>query len=90
MTVFTIFTMILILSDNTAPQSAAYRQLMESLQRLPNIEPRVHRIQGTERAVIEVYLLGDTKTLAMDDMVRLPCVEGVIRVSVEVRGLGRR
>ena len=81
--------MILILSDNTDPQSAEYLQLMESLQRLPNIKPRVHRIQGTERSVTEVYLLGDTKALAIDDMTSLPCVERVIRVSEEFRVLGR-
>jgi 3-deoxy-7-phosphoheptulonate synthase len=81
--------MILILSDNTDPQSPEYHQLMESLERLPNIKPRVHRIQGTERAVTEVYLLGDTKALAMDDMKSLPCVENVIRVSEEFRVLGR-
>ncbi len=81
--------MILILSDTTDPQGAEYRQLMESLERLPNIKPRVHRIQGTERAVTEVYLLGDTKALSVDDMKALPCVERVIRVSEEFRVLGR-
>jgi 3-deoxy-7-phosphoheptulonate synthase len=81
--------MILILSDNTDPQSPEYLQLMESLERLPNIKPRVHRIQGTERSVTEVYLLGDTKALSMDDMKSLPCVENVIRVSEEFRVLGR-
>jgi 3-deoxy-7-phosphoheptulonate synthase len=81
--------MILILSDNTDLQGPDYLQLMESLQRLPNITPRVHRIQGTERAVTEVYLLGDTKGLAIDDMKSLPCVETVIRVSEEFRVLGR-
>ena len=81
--------MILILSDNTDPQSPDYLQLMESLERLPNIEPRVHRVQGTERAVTEVYLLGDTKALAIDDIKSLPCVERVIRVSEEFRVLGR-
>ena len=81
--------MILILSDDTDPQSPEYLQLMEALERLPNIKPRVHRIQGTERAVTEVYLLGDTKTLSIEDMKSLPCVERVIRVSEEFRVLGR-
>jgi len=81
--------MILILSDNTDPQSPEYLQLMELLARLPNIKTRAHRIQGTERAVTEVYLLGDTKALAIDDMKSLPCVENVIRVSEEFRVLGR-
>ena len=81
--------MILILSDSTDPHGAEYAQLMELLARLPNIEPRVHRIQGTERAVTEVYLLGDTKALSIDEMKSLPCVERVIRVSEEFRVLGR-
>src|SRR5436190_10884921 len=81
--------MILILSENTDPHADEYRQLMELLGRLPNIEPRVHRIQGTERALTEVYLLGDTKALSIEEMKSLPCVERVIRVSEEFRVLGR-
>ncbi len=81
--------MILILSDNADPQSPEYLQLMESLGRLPNIKTRAHRIQGTERSVTEVYLLGDTKALAIDEMRALPLVENVIRVSEEFRVLGR-
>ena len=81
--------MILILSDSADPQGAEYEQLMQSLARLPNIKTRIHRIQGTERSVTEVYLLGDTKALAIEDVRNLPCVERVIRVSEEYRVLGR-
>jgi 3-deoxy-7-phosphoheptulonate synthase len=81
--------MILILSDNADPQSPEYEQLMQALALLPNIKTRIHRIHGTERSVTEVYLLGDTKALAMEDMQSLPCVERVIRVSEEYRVLGR-
>lgn len=81
--------MILILSDSADPQSEEYEQLMQALALLPNIKTRIHRIQGTERSVTEVYLLGDTKVLAIEDMQSLPCVERVIRVSEEYRVLGR-
>ncbi|MGQ0578058.1 MAG: 3-deoxy-7-phosphoheptulonate synthase [Betaproteobacteria bacterium] len=81
--------MILILSDSADPQSPEYEQLMQALTLLPNIKTRIHRIQGTERSVTEVYLLGDTKALAIEDMQSLPCVERVIRVSEEYRVLGR-
>jgi 3-deoxy-7-phosphoheptulonate synthase len=81
--------MILILSDSADPQSPEYEQLMQALALLPNIKTRIHRIQGTERSVTEVYLLGDTKALAIEDMQSLPCVERVIRVSEEYRVLGR-
>ncbi|MGD2139296.1 MAG: hypothetical protein PVH25_02775 [Burkholderiales bacterium] len=81
--------MILILSQTTDPKSEAYRQLMEQLAGLPNIKSRVHRIQGEERAVTEIYLIGDTKALQLEDMQALPCVEQAIRVSEEYRVLGR-
>jgi len=81
--------MILILSDSADPQSPEYEQLMQALAQLPNIKTRIHRIQGTERSVTEVYLLGDTKALSIEDMQSLPCVERVIRVSEEYRVLGR-
>ena len=81
--------MILILNEKTDPQSEDYRQLMEQLASLPNIKSRVHRIQGVERSVTEIYLIGDTKTLQLEDMQALPCVEQAIRVSEEYRVLGR-
>ena len=81
--------MILILSENADPKNPEYEQLMQALERLPNITTRIHRIQGIERSVTEVYLLGDTKALAIEDMQSLPCVERVIRVSEEYRVLGR-
>jgi len=81
--------MILILSESADPKNPEYEQLMQALERLPNIKTRIHRIQGIERSVTEVYLLGDTKALAIEDMQSLPCVERVIRVSEEYRVLGR-
>jgi 3-deoxy-7-phosphoheptulonate synthase len=81
--------MILILSDNANPDSPEYGQLMQSLRALPGIEVKVHRIEGELRAVTEVYLIGDTKQLSVEDMRALPCVERVVRVSEEYRILGR-
>jgi len=81
--------MILILSESADPKGPEYEQLMQALERLPNIKTRIHRIQGIERSVTEVYLLGDTKALAIEDMQSLPCVEREIRVSEEYRVLGR-
>ena len=81
--------MILILSGTTDPQSADYEQLMQALARLPDIQTRVHHIKGSERSVTEVYLIGNTKPLLVEDMRSLPGVEQVIRVSEEFRVLGR-
>jgi len=81
--------MILILSGTTDPQTADYEQLMQALARLPDIQTRVHHIKGSERSVTEVYLIGNTKALRVEDMQSLPGVDQVIRVSEEFRVLGR-
>jgi len=81
--------MILILNENADSRSTEFLQLMEHLAALPNIKSRVHREQGTERVVTEVYLIGNTSSLQIEDMKNLPCVERVVRVSEEYRVLGR-
>jgi 3-deoxy-7-phosphoheptulonate synthase len=62
---------------------------MDALRRLPGIQVKAHRIEGELRAVTEIYLIGDTKQLSLEDMRALPLVERVVRVSEEYRVLGR-
>jgi len=81
--------MILILSPNIKPDSERYRQLMTHLSRLPNIQVRVHREEGAEQSLTEVYLIGNTAAIAVEEMRALPAVERVVRVSEEYRVLGR-
>ncbi len=81
--------MILILSANTDPQGAEYRQLLAHLATLPGIQTRVHVERGSEKTLTEIYLIGSTKSLDIEDMRRLPCVERAVRVSEEYRILGR-
>ncbi|HEV8587533.1 MAG TPA: hypothetical protein VGQ72_01555 [Pyrinomonadaceae bacterium] len=81
--------MILILTPNIEPESASYQQLMAHLSRLQDIRVRVHREQGTEQTLTEIYLIGNTSSIAVEDMKGLPGVERVVRVSEEYRVLGR-
>jgi len=81
--------MILILSSNTDQQGAEFKQLMDHLAGLQGIRTRVHNEHGTEQTLTEIYLIGNTKLLDLDDMQALPCVERVVRVSEEYRVLGR-
>ena len=81
--------MILILTPNIDPQGAEYQQLVGFLDQLPKIQYRMHHEQGVKQRLTEVYLIGDTASLALDDMKSLPCVERVVRVSEEYRVLGR-
>ena len=81
--------MILILSPDTDKDGEAYRQLLEFLSNLNNIQSRVHDEKGIQQTLTEIYLVGDTASLQTEDMASLPCVERVVRVSEEYRILGR-
>ena len=81
--------MILILAPNINSESEPYRQLMTQLKRLSNIQVRVHREEGAEQSLTEVYLIGNTAAISVEEMRALPAVERVVRVSEEYRVLGR-
>ena len=81
--------MILILKPDTEENSAEFRHLMEHLSNLPNIQARVHREHGAQQVLTEIYLIGDTANLSLEDATALPAVERAVRVSEEYRVLGR-
>jgi len=81
--------MILVLTPNIKLDSNAYKQLVAHLSRLQNIQWRVHHEQGTEQTLTEIYLIGNTAAISVDDMKSLPGVGRVVRVSEEYRVLGR-
>jgi 3-deoxy-7-phosphoheptulonate synthase len=81
--------MILILTPNIDPEGATYRQLLAHLSSLENIQLRVHREQGVEQTLTEIYLIGNTAAVSLEDMRSLPGVERAVRVSEEYRVLGR-
>ena len=81
--------MILILTPNIEPESPNYQQLMAHLSRLPDIQLRVHREEGVEQTLTEIYLIGNTSSIPTEAMKDLPGVDRVVRVSEEYRVLGR-
>ncbi|HVO90224.1 MAG TPA: 3-deoxy-7-phosphoheptulonate synthase [Casimicrobiaceae bacterium] len=81
--------MILILEPNTPQEGAAYQSLIGQLQRLSSINFRVHREVGAEVTLTEIYLIGNTGALTIEQMQVLPCVAKVVRVSEQYRVLGR-
>jgi 3-deoxy-7-phosphoheptulonate synthase len=81
--------MILILKADTDKNGDEYRQLMNFLSNLSNIQSRVHDEIGTRQTLTEIYLVGDTASLQAESMESLPCVERVVRISEEYRVLGR-
>src|SRR5574337_318618 len=81
--------MILVLEPNTHPESTEYRMLTAELERLANVDFRVHREVGREVTLTEIYLIGNTGALGTEQMQVLPCVAKVVRVSEAYRVLGR-
>ena len=81
--------MIIILDPNITEISEEYRTTLDHLSQMPGITMRVHKVQGAQQTLTEIYLIGDTKTLSAEDLHALPGVERVIRVSEEYRILGR-
>ncbi|MCA1805425.1 MAG: hypothetical protein LC646_08860 [Xanthomonadaceae bacterium] len=81
--------MILILAPDTERSSDEFRQLMAYLDKLPNIQARLHEEFGAQQSLTEIYLIGDTATLSIHEMEALPAVERAVKVSQEYRVLGR-
>jgi 3-deoxy-7-phosphoheptulonate synthase len=81
--------MILILKPDIDRKSREYKRLESHLKSLPNIEIRIHRVQGAERLLTEIHLIGHTSALSIDEMKSFSGVDQVIRVSEVYRVLGR-
>jgi 3-deoxy-7-phosphoheptulonate synthase len=81
--------MILVLEPNTDTEGTDWQVLTGQLARLPNIQYRVHREVGSEVTLTEIYLIGNTAALTVEQMQVLPRVAKVVRVSEPYRVLGR-
>lgn len=81
--------MILILKPKVRPDSQIFAQLTAELKKLPGVTWRLHQEIGTEQTLREIYLIGETRGLSVEDMRALPGVERAVRVSAPYRVLGR-
>ncbi len=81
--------MFLVLKPNSDKNGQAFKDLMDFINNLPNIQIRMHEEVGTQQVLTEIYLIGETLKLNPETMANLPCVERVVRVSDEYRIIGR-
>ncbi|HNU06559.1 MAG TPA: hypothetical protein PKO33_02255 [Pyrinomonadaceae bacterium] len=81
--------MIVILKPEIDAESREYQRLEAHLKNVPNIEMRIHRVQGAAQLLTEIYLIGNTAALSLEEMRSFPGVDHVVRVSEEYRILGR-
>jgi len=81
--------MIVILEPSVDRNSGEYRSLMDFLSNLPNIQVRTHEERGARQILTELYLIGETAALDIEDIASLPGVERAVRVSEKYRVIGR-
>lgn len=81
--------MILVLKPNLDETTREYQRIESHLKNLTNIEFRVHRVQGKEQLLTEIYLIGNTAALSLEEMRSFPGIDHAVRVSEEYRVLGR-
>ena len=79
--------MLAILHPNTDENSEEYKRTWEFLEQLPGIELALHTIQGEEQRLTEIYLLGNTQGLELDQIAALPAVEFSTGVFVDRDGV---
>ncbi|MFT6164737.1 MAG: 3-deoxy-7-phosphoheptulonate synthase [Zhongshania aliphaticivorans] len=81
--------MLLILHPNIQESDPAFKKTMSHLQQLSGVKIKQHEVSGQLQSLREIYLLGDTHALDIEEIESLPAVEKVIRISEEYRILGR-
>jgi len=81
--------MILILKPNISLESPEYKTLEAHLLHLTNIEFRIHHVEGAVQTLTEIYLIGSTSALSIDEMKAFRAVANVVRISEEYKVLGR-
>lgn len=81
--------MILILSPEISSRDPQFQSIMAYLDALPNIQSRVHEVDGSQQHLTEIYLIGETSALSKHDLESIPGIENVVRISQEYRVLGR-
>ena len=81
--------MILILEPNARPRKHRIHGPDRAARPPSGIQYRVHREVGAEVTLTEIYLIGNTGALTLEQMQVLPSVQKVVRVSEAYRVLGR-
>ena len=81
--------MIIVLKADVEADSPEARRLIESAESYPDVQTQVHRIQGANRSVTEIYLLGQTGVIPTEPFQEFACVERVVRVTERYRSIGR-
>jgi 3-deoxy-7-phosphoheptulonate synthase len=81
--------MLVILRPNTDENSREFKKTWEYLNTLPAVQLKKHVVSGKQQKLTEIYLIGDTSRIDREQILALPAVERVIKISEGYRILGR-
>jgi 3-deoxy-7-phosphoheptulonate synthase len=81
--------MIVILHPDSSLETSNGQLVLDFLNAKPGITARTHSIEGSDRTLSEIYLIGDVAALEASEIEALSGVEKVVRVSREYRVIGR-
>ena len=81
--------MLAILHPDTDENSEDYKKTLHFLEGLQDIQLQNHVVHGQQQKLTEIYLVGNTAKLDIEDISSLPAVEKVVRISHEFRILGK-
>ena len=81
--------MLVILRPNTDENSKQFMKTWDYLNNLPDVQLKIHHVTGEQQKLTEIYLIGDTSRIDREQILALPAVERVIKISEGYRILGR-
>lgn len=81
--------MIIILKPSIQKSSPEYQTTLKALQRLNNIQLKIHTVQGKHQSITEIYLFGNTHALSKENLEALPGVSQVVRISQNFQAIHR-
>lgn len=79
---------MIITLEPDAPEAVA-ESVTRLVERFPGVSARRYEFRGASTSVVEIHLLGPTRTVPTDPFEALPGVRKVVRVSVKYRLIGR-
>lgn len=81
--------MIIVMKADVTPESPEVRQVVQHVERYPNVQTQVRKIEGATRVLTEVYVLGSTGSIPQEPIEEFQAVEKVIRIREKYRAIGR-
>lgn len=81
--------MIIILKPHVTVESREFQRIAAHLANFREVEARVHHVQGTGQKLTEIYLIGNTAQLSLEEIRSFPGIDYAVRVSEAYRVLGR-